>query len=299
MPILNYRKVFLNIPSITTLPFQFHSNVWKGGFYIDGTKHATRTDKTVVYMRDECVFIHENGGESLSLWDWLLKYGGCSDDAQVKAVLESFSNQNYVEYKEPEKVEARYVDNEYAARLSKRYFGTLFNFLLSYVDGKRLREVWRMYEVGVIYDTAIFWYRNAENLLCHDVRIDYTTDGHRDKNKPPRRLFTGKNGYTNECLFGDHIHDVGKKVIVVESEKTAIIGACFYPKFKWVATGGGDKVYLCKDKGYIMAPDFEQPYIEKWSQYGQVWEWWKGSEVNEKEDVGDLILRNEKTSKNL
>ena len=297
---INYRKIFLNIPSITTLPFQFHSNVWKGGFYIDGTKHARRMDKTVVYMRDECVFIHENGGESLSLWDWLLKYGGCSDDAQVKSVLESFSNQNYVEYKEPEKVEARYVDDEYAARLSKRYFGTLFNFLLSYVDGKRLREVWRMYEVGVIYDTAIFWYRNPENLLCHDVRIDYTTDGHRDKNKPPRRIFTGKNGYTNECLFGDHIPNV-RKTIVVESEKTAIIGACFYPKFRWLATGGGDKVYLCKDKGYIMAPDFEQPYIEKWSQYGQVWEWWKGSDVSEKVDVGDLILRNvnAKTGKNL
>ena len=59
----------------------------------------------------------------------------------------------------------------------------------------------------------------------------------------------------------------------------------------WKATGGGDKIKLCENKGYTLAPDFEDRYIEKWSKYGNIWEWWRGGEVFEKEDVGDLMLR--------
>lgn len=287
---INYRKVFQNIPSITSLPFELHGNTWRGGFYIDGTKHARKHDKTVCYLHGDKVFIRENGGEMLSMFDWLLKYGGCSGNADVLRVLSEYSNENYVEFKERVRPAARFVNPSEVTRLRHRYFGTLFNYLLSYVEPKRLREIWRMYEVGVIFDTAIFWYRNQDGNVCFDSRIDYLPSGRRNKEKMPRRLFKSDDGYYNECLFGDHIEEFGPTV-VVESEKTAIIGACFYPDFRWLATGGKNKAYLCRDKGYIMAPDFEPDAIEIWASIGRLWQWWDGYGVSEGEDVGDLILR--------
>ena len=43
-----------------------------------------------------------------------------------------------------------------------------------------------------------------------------------------------------QCLFGEHLLDGNPqaKVMVVESEKTAIVAAHFMPEFAWVATGG-------------------------------------------------------------
>lgn len=43
-----------------------------------------------------------------------------------------------------------------------------------------------------------------------------------------------------QCFFGEHLltEDPDKTVCLVESEKTAIICAHFFPKFIWIATGG-------------------------------------------------------------
>lgn len=43
-----------------------------------------------------------------------------------------------------------------------------------------------------------------------------------------------------QCLFGEHLINVGnnKTIVVVESEKTAVIASIFYPQYIWLATGG-------------------------------------------------------------
>ena len=43
-----------------------------------------------------------------------------------------------------------------------------------------------------------------------------------------------------QCLFGEHLINGGnnKTIVVVESEKTAVIASIFYPQYIWLATGG-------------------------------------------------------------
>lgn len=45
-----------------------------------------------------------------------------------------------------------------------------------------------------------------------------------------------------QCLFGTHLlnrsGNEDKLVVLVEAEKTAIIGCCMYPEYVWLATGG-------------------------------------------------------------
>jgi len=42
----------------------------------------------------------------------------------------------------------------------------------------------------------------------------------------------------NRCFYGEHLWDPVKDTCLVESEKTAVIAAFFFPDFNWLATGG-------------------------------------------------------------
>lgn len=40
------------------------------------------------------------------------------------------------------------------------------------------------------------------------------------------------------CFYGEHLWDASKDTCIVESEKTAVIAAFFFPDYNWLATGG-------------------------------------------------------------
>lgn len=42
----------------------------------------------------------------------------------------------------------------------------------------------------------------------------------------------------NRCFYGEHLWDPTKNTCLVESEKTAVIAAFFFPDYNWLATGG-------------------------------------------------------------
>lgn len=42
----------------------------------------------------------------------------------------------------------------------------------------------------------------------------------------------------DNCLYGQHLFDKERDTMLVESEKTAIIGSFFFPDYNWLATGG-------------------------------------------------------------
>jgi len=55
----------------------------------------------------------------------------------------------------------------------------------------------------------------------------------------------GQNFKIDWCLYGEHLTDrlihkenEGKKIIIVESEKTAFVMSLYYPEYIWCATGG-------------------------------------------------------------
>ena len=67
-----------------------------------------------------------------------------------------------------------------------------------------------------------------------------------------------------QCLFGEHLlsWNPDKDVALVESEKTALIGASVFPQYVWLATGGKsqmnpDKMKVLKGKRVIAFPDVD------------------------------------------
>lgn len=69
--------------------------------------------------------------------------------------------------------------------------------------------------------------------------------------------------HLKQCLFGEHLlsEHIDKKVILVESEKTAIIASHFMPDFLWLATGGmnscfnSDAMQVLRNRDVILMPD--------------------------------------------
>jgi len=77
--------------------------------------------------------------------------------------------------------------------------------------------------------------------------------------------------YLVQCLFGEHLLTKypDKVVALVESEKSALIGAGVYPQYIWLATGGKsqlaiDKLKTLRDRTVIMFPDVDG--YEAWKE---------------------------------
>lgn len=66
----------------------------------------------------------------------------------------------------------------------------------------------------------------------------------------------------SQCLFGEHLLSVypDKVVVLVESEKSAVIGSSIFPGYVWLATGGksqlsADKLRVLTGRTVILFPD--------------------------------------------
>lgn len=75
----------------------------------------------------------------------------------------------------------------------------------------------------------------------------------------------------SQCLFGEHLLSLypDKVVVLVESEKSAIIGSAIFPNYVWLATGGKsqmkeDKLRVLSGRTVLLFPDADG-YTE-WKQ---------------------------------
>lgn len=125
---------------------------------------------------------------------------------------------------------------------------------------------------------AVFWMID-EQLRVHDAKcIAYHPDGHRvdgwanflrsacEKKKTGPQL-----AQTEKVLFGLHLLNYypAKPVCIVESEKSALVCACRYPQYLWMATGGcgglsKQKLRPLMDRTLVVIPDSGE--YEKWSK---------------------------------
>ena len=74
-----------------------------------------------------------------------------------------------------------------------------------------------------------------------------------------------------QCLFGEHLLSKypEKVVILVEAEKTAIIGSGMYPEYVWVAVGGKgflkeEKLRILEGRTVFLIPDIDAH--QQWSE---------------------------------
>lgn len=147
------------------------------------------------------------------------------------------------------------------------------------LDSQRLDEVLDMYFVGGTRDhyhadgidcgpAVVFW-QIDEMLRPHDAKVmAYGTDGHRKGHPNWLRAICVKKGEgpqlerTDKVLFGQHLLNryPDKAVCIVESEKSALICACRYPQYLWMASGGcgylnAEKIRPLKKRRVVLFPD--------------------------------------------
>ncbi|MBD0836531.1 DUF6371 domain-containing protein [Aestuariibaculum suncheonense] len=101
-----------------------------------------------------------------------------------------------------------------------------------------VNSVKEMYHIGTGKDGGVvFWLINIEGNVQKAKVVYYGKDGKRTNYfKVP---YKNENGYYS-CLFGEHLlaFDNHKPIVLVESEKTAIVCAMELPNYRWLAYGG-------------------------------------------------------------
>lgn len=307
---IDYNKVFSVLPQIMSMPMEMIRKKWYAPRHIDGS-FSTRKDKLVCRMVNDGVQVLEQGGEAMTLFKWMIQYGGCRDAMEAKLKLVGLSAavidmQDYIEKEVP----LRYVPKEYLERSQdgriqfpdnltlflRKSFGTLE---AEYVLKKyKVGRAWyKMPQSGKYENITQFWNINKELQVLHDKKILYKDNGKRDHDYGGGRSFTKGKGYSARCLFGEHLlknRKEGERVFVVESEKTAILADLYFGQGIWLAVGG---------KNYLRKADIESDWtvladMDAWEEWNlklpeQCPRWWEllnYTDCGKKDDIADYII---------
>lgn len=301
---IDYNKIFANLDTFTGLPLILRGRKWNGRCYIDGSD-ANRRDKTVAYIKNDRITILEQGGDVLSIWEWLVKYGGCRDykEAYKKLIGDDGVRleRQAKRYVEPP---LKYVYEQVVQNTLCEYSDNLFLALSKHFNKERIVEVYKRYTVGNMATKmgilTIFWYIDSEGRICYDKKMLYREDGHRDKNYGGGRKFKVDMGFRAKCYFGEHLIKEDSRVFVVESEKTAIIMSLFDKRkdIVYIATGGVNQLREVKE-GWKLLRDYDKAG-EIWESRGECVKWWERYDgVQEGWDIGDVALAKMENIKNI
>lgn len=299
--LLDMNAVMQNIPNITKLDLKWKNNAWEGRYYLNGDRHAYKKDKLRVKMwRTEkgcSIWLHEQGGESMSLQNWLQSYGGAADWKEAMDIMRGNSDVNkeliYMMMKGRRDNDVKYVNNsDYeSCALFDLERCPLFVWMANIFGHDVVRDVWKRYHVTTDGNgLAVFWYTDSEGRICYDKRMRYKYDGHRDKAFGGTRHYKTDMGYTERPMFGEHLIEEVEDLHVLESEKSVLVCACRYPDKLFVGTGGKNNIRSVEDN-MILYPDMDA--ISEWSaKSSRICEWWVGDdEVGEHDDFADKIVR--------
>ncbi|WP_299382571.1 DUF6371 domain-containing protein [uncultured Lacinutrix sp.] len=153
------------------------------------------------------------------------------------------------------------------------YLNTPENNLMKYIrntyNNSNVDEVFKDYALGTTTDGgAVFWNINKQNLVQKGKVAYYNQNGKRtNKFNAP---YKNSDGYFS-CLFGEHLIIDNKKgvdkLVLVESEKTAIIGAILLPEFVWLSYSGRNGLTEAKYNCLIghtvlIIPDMSEKDVE-------------------------------------
>lgn len=283
---------FRNCPKILGMELTQRGKQLEGGYYLNGEPHPYRKDKIKVYIQNGTVWVSEEGGECVSLTQWLIDYGGAEDFKAANRIINGQGQALHWtgETRRHEAPAQKFVPIEAvkgAANYDLRKC-TLFNWMCRMFPEERVREVWKRYNVTTdSHGNTVYWYVDGNGKVLFDKRILYKEDGHRDKEFHPGRQYRIADGYTGRCYFGDCIPDDGKKAFICESEKTAILGALYYNR-RFLATGGKSNLREVNEN-CLLLPDMDAR--DKWAEKGEVWPWWEkwDGPVPDHADIGDYI----------
>ncbi len=181
-----------------------------------------------------------------------------------------------------------YIDEEYfLSTLKTPLDNNLIQFLLSIFDIELVDELLELYYIGTSNHwsggTTVFWQLDADEKIRTGKLIKYDPSTGKRLKKPfihtnwIHSILKLENYNLKQCFFGAHLvnkpENKGKTIGIVESEKTAIISAGYFPNMIWLASGSAEgineyKLRALKGRKVILYPDTstDSKMFKKWEQ---------------------------------
>ena len=152
----------------------------------------------------------------------------------------------------PLTITQKLIDFTIVQKTLKAYSHNNFVIWLEKIVPNQVEYLLACFNIGTAKDGGtLFWNINIHNQATTVKRVYYLENGHRDKNKLPEYIYKRSDGYL-PCLFGEF--QLTKRpydyIILVESEKTAVVGTAIIPQFIWIATGGANG--LTEEKAIVL-----------------------------------------------
>lgn len=196
-----------------------------------------------------------------------------SDNPSEKP-LESWGTMNTttanraIEKKEPSFISSSVMQST----LTSFGLNPLFLFLKERFGEQETRRLFGMYNVGTAKlwgGSTIFWQVDVHGKVRSGKVMAYDAKtGHRVKDDGvhvcwAHSLLKQEKFNLCQCLFGEHLlaSMPDAQVILVESEKTAIIASHFIPQYVWLATGGMQGCFkkeclsVLRNRDVVLMPD--------------------------------------------
>lgn len=156
--------------------------------------------------------------------------------------------------------------------LSHYDINPLYYYLSNVFGVEGTMRLFDMYRIGTSAKwggATIFWQTDISgNVRTGKIMLYDTQTGHRIK-EPQTYISWSHSGLhlidfnLQQCLFGEHLlkTSVSEPIMLVESEKTAVIMAYFIPDYLWLATGGKNGCFnkgaisVLRDREVTLVPD--------------------------------------------
>lgn len=191
--------------------------------------------------------------------------------------------------------------------------GLVDNLQKFFTDSELLQMINLYHLGGVDHRWVVYPYIDVDCRLRSMKTIRYYVDGHRARSNSAvsslhallkEEAVLPAQWKEHRCVFGEHLLRAypNNPVIIVESEKTAIVCAMLFPSYLWLATGGCDrfgslasiKEYLNMRATYIL-PDKGQyanwcKHTQKHKIKGKVLDYIETMDVENNTDIADLFL---------
>ncbi|MFD1096244.1 DUF6371 domain-containing protein [Salegentibacter chungangensis] len=174
------------------------------------------------------------------------------------------------------------IKNSRSTRIQQQFVPEkiIWNYYRNKPENNLIRYLKRTYEHGRVQETlekyaigtckaggTVFWMINKNHQVQKCKVAFYDQNGKRtNRFKVP---YKNEEGYY-ACLFGAHLlinYNKGRyTVVLVESEKTALVGDILLPQFTWLAYGGlngltNDKIESLKGHKILLVPDMSNQAV--------------------------------------
>ena len=161
---------------------------------------------------------------------------------------EEYSEKNIYKYNTPN-IPFKFIDRKIMLKsMSHHDQNNLYQYIQRITN--KADQLFQHFKVGTAKNgCTVFWLVDINKNIRQPKLIKYNLDGHRIGDPYVRKGYTRHSGFS-PCLFGEEHIKPGDIIALVESEKTALLGHNWLPKYRWIAFGGASG--LSKEKADVL-----------------------------------------------